>query len=303
MTKTLAPLPIGMLIAAAVVYGLVFQFNKLAAGAGATYLGHAFWQTVVAGAVLCAIALARGQTVSFRWPYLRAYLVVGATGFGLPMALVTLVSTELPTGLVSLAFALSPTFTYFASVTLRLDKLSSFGMAGIALGFAGVAIVLWPAAALPGEGAAGWFLLTLIIPVSLAITNVSAAVLRPPDTTSTVMGAGFLLGAAAILLPLMIVTGQVYVPSNADTLVPTLGAAAVNGVFIILFAEIVRRWGPTFFAQFNYLMVVAAIGWAFVFFSEIPNLYTWIALALMAAGVVVSEMRHGREPTNDEGSP
>lgn len=303
MTKTLAPLPIAMLVAAAIVYGLVFPFNKLAAGAGASYLGHAFWQTLVAGLALYVIALARGQTMSFRWPYFRAYIVVGATGFGLPMALVTLVSTELPMGYVSLAFALSPTFTYFASVLLRLDRLSGFGLAGIGLGFAGVVVVLTAGNTLQGEGATNWFLLTLIIPVLLAITNVSAAVLRPPNTTSTVMGAGFLLGAALSLLPLMILTGQVYVPSAPETLVPTLGAAAVNGVFIILFAEIVRRWGPTFFAQFNYLTVVAAIGWAFLFFSEMPNPTVLIALALMATGVVVSEMRHRNAAANDEAAP
>lgn len=292
MTKTLAPLPIAMLVAAAVVYGLVFSFNKLAAGAGASFLGHAFWQTLIAGLALYAVSLARRQTVSFRWPYFRAYIVVGATGFGLPMALVTLVSTELPTGYVSLAFALSPTFTYFASVLFRLDRLSGFGIAGIGLGFAGVVIVVAASDALKGEGATGWFLLTLIIPVMLAITNVAAVVLRPPNTSSTVMGAGFLLGAALSLLPLMIVTGQFYLPSDPATLIPTLGAAAVNAVFIVLFAEIVRRWGPTFFAQFNYLTVIAAIGWAYLIFAEPPALIVLIALALMAAGVVISELRH-----------
>ena len=67
---------------------------------------------------------------------------------------------------------------------------------------------------------------------------------------------------------------------------------AVNAVFIILFAELVRRWGPTFFAQFNYLAVVAAIGWAAIFFGEQPGIHSLIALALMATGVMISELRH-----------
>ncbi|MDF1719125.1 MAG: DMT family transporter [Minwuia sp.] len=294
VVKTLAVLPIAMLIAAALIYGLVFPFNDLAARAGATFFGHAFWQTAIAGVVLFILANLRGQRVHFGWAYFRAYLVVGAFGFGLPMALLTFVGPNLPTAIVSLVLALSPTFTYLASILTRIDRLSIFGIAGILLGFAGVAVVLAPDSAMPGEGAVTWFLLALIVPVFLAIANVAAALLRPPETTSMVMGAGFLLGAALSLLPLMLLFDQTYLPVEGDLLLPTLGSAAVNGVFIILFAEIVRRYGPTFFAQFNYLAVIAAIGWAALFFGEQPGIYSLIALALMATGVLVSELRHRR---------
>lgn len=292
VVRTLAVLPITMLIAAALIYGLVFPFNGLAATAGATFFGHAFWQTAIAGAVLFILANLRGQRVRFGWSYFRAYLVVGAFGFGLPMALLTFVGPNLPTAIVSLVLALSPTFTYLASIVTRIDRMSIFGIVGILLGFAGVAVVLAPGSAMPGEGAVTWFLLAMIVPVFLAIANVSAALLRPPETTSMVMGAGFLLGAALSLLPLMLLFDQAYLPFQGDLLVPTLGSAAVNGVFIILFAEIVRRYGPTFFAQFNYLAVVAAIGWAALFFGEEPSVYSLIALALMATGVLISELRH-----------
>lgn len=292
MEKTLGVVPITMLVVAALIYGLVFPFNALATQAGATFFGHAFWQVFAGGAALFVIALARGRTVSFRWQYLRAYVVVGAFGFGLPMALLTFVGPNLPQGILPLVLALSPIFTYLISIFFRLDRLAMFGVVGIALGFAGVAVVLVPDSALPGEDAIGWFLLALIVPAMLAIANVSAALLRPPETTSLVMGSGFLLGASLSLLPLMLIFGQAYVPVSGDLILPTLGSAAVNAVFIIMFAEIVRRWGPTFFAQFNYLAVVAAIGWAFVFFAEEPSIYAIIALGLMAAGVLISELRH-----------
>jgi drug/metabolite transporter (DMT)-like permease len=292
MPKTLAPLPIAMLIAAALLYGLVFPLNEMAARAGANYFSHAFWQTGLGGAALLAVCLVLGQGVSFRWPYLRAYLVVGAFGFGLPMALLTFVAPNLPAGIISLVLALSPTFTYLASVLLRLDRMSAYGVVGIALGFAGVAVILVPDSALPGADAASWFLLAMITPVFLAVANVAAALMRPPATTSLVMGAGFLLGAALSLLPLMLIFGQTQLPLREGLVLPTVGAAAVNAVFIVLFAEVVRRYGPTFFAQFNYLAVVAAIGWAAIFFGDIPTLYALLALVLMAAGVLISERRH-----------
>lgn len=292
--RTLAPLPIGMLIAAALIYGLVFPFNQLAAEAGGTFFGHAFWQVFLAGVALYIVAMLRGQRVPFGWVWFRAYVVVGAFGFGLPMALLTFVGPNLPTAIVSLVLALSPTCTYLASILLRIDRLSAFGIVGILLGFAGVAVVIAPDSAMPGTDAVSWFLLALIVPVFLAIANVSAALLRPPEATSTVMGAGFLLGAALSLLPLMLLFGQTYLPLSPELMLPTLGSAAVNAVFIILFAELVRRWGPTFFAQFNYLAVIAAIGWAALFFREEPGIHSLIALALMATGVMISELRHRR---------
>ncbi len=294
MSKMPSTIQITMLLAAALVYGLVFPFNKLASDAGATFFGHAFWQMLIGGGALWVLALLRGNAVSFRWKFLRAYVVVGASGFGLPMALLTLVSPNLPQGIIPLVLALTPTFTYLLSVVFRLDRMSAFGMAGIALGFAGVAVILAPESSLPSDDAVAWFLLALITPFMLAIANVSAATLRPPETNSLVMGCGFLLGAALSLLPLMLIFSQTYVPLEGDLILPTLGSGAVNSVFILLFAEIVRRYGPTFFAQFNYLAVVAAMGWAFVFFAEEPGIYAILALMLMAAGVVVTELRHRR---------
>lgn len=296
MAPTIGVLPIGMLISAAVIYGLVFPFNNLAAAAGGTFFGHAFWQTLLGGLALLLVAYLGGRRVSFRWVFFRAYVMVGAFGFGLPMALLTFVGPNLPTGIVSLVLALSPTCTYLASVVFRLDRMSVFGLVGIALGFAGVAVVLAPDSAMPDEEAVSWFLLALVTPLFLAIANVSAALLRPPETTSTVMGAGFLIGAALSLLPLLLISGQGYWPASTALIMPTLGSAAVNAVFILLFAEIVRRYGPTFFAQFNYLAVVAAIGWAALFFGEAPSVFSLIALALMAAGVLVSELRHRITP-------
>ncbi len=292
MSKTLGIVPIGMLVLAAAIYALLIPLNRLASEAGAPPIGNSFWQTGLGGAALWLVALAKGSKVSFRWSYLRAYLVVGGLGFGATMALVTLISGHLPSGLMALAFALSPTCTYVLSVLTRLDRMSIFGLIGIALGFAGVAIILAPDETGVGGDQIPWFLLTLVIPVILGIVNVSAALLRPPATTSTVMGAGFLLGSAAVTLPLMLIFEQVYLPDTLDTLLPTLGAAAVNAVFIVLFAEIVARYGPTFFAQFNYLMVVATIGWAALFFGERATTAVWIALALMALGVLISELRH-----------
>ncbi len=116
--------------------------------------------------------------------------------------------------------------------------------------------------------------------------NVLSSLLRPPVTSSTVMAGGSLLGSAVGLLPLLVVTGRLALPQLAPgALQPLLLASLVNAVFFVMVFEIVRRAGPTYFAQFNYLAVLAGVGWGGILFGERPGLVFWLSLALMLAGI------------------
>ena len=48
----------------------------------------------------------------------------------------------------------------------------------------------------------------------------------------------------------------------------------------MLFFEIIRRAGPVFFAQFNYLAVLAGVAWAAAVFRERLSIYLVLAMAL-----------------------
>ncbi len=225
--------------------------------------------------------------------HLRAYVVIGALVFGLPVALLTYVAPHLPAGIMTLVLALSPPLTYLFGMAARIERFYRTGALGILLGFGGVLVLIGPTAALPNAAMVGWFALSLVAPVMFAGANVLAAVLRPPAAGSVAMGAGVLLGSSAVLVIIMAITGQTYwfadFPTAGDWAV--LAAAAVNAAFVVLFLEIVRRAGPVFFAQFNYLAVLAGIAWGWVIFSETLNALVWVAFALMVAGVVLTSYK------------
>jgi drug/metabolite transporter (DMT)-like permease len=102
-----------------------------------------------------------------------------------------------------------------------------------------------------------------------------------------------LVGAAALLLVMMLISGHGYwlgaVPAAANWAL--LAACGVNMVVAVLFFEIIRRAGPVFFAQFNYLAVLAGIGWGWLVFSETLNPMVWVAFVLMAAGVIMISLK------------
>ena len=113
-----------LLIIAALIYGLLFPLNNYAADNGASFFGNAFWQTFLGGFYLLIIMLFKKEKFKLTNKHFYCFLIVGATGFGLPMALITAVSPKLPIGLTSLVMALSPTCTYLLSVFLKLDRIS-----------------------------------------------------------------------------------------------------------------------------------------------------------------------------------
>ena len=281
-----------MLVSAAVIYGSLFSLNKIVAESGLPPIGYAFWQSLCAGTALWIIAVMRGSLPGWSWPHLRAYLVIGGLAIGIPAALLTHAAPHLPAGILTLVLALSPPLTYLLSIVVRIDRYTLLGGLGVIFGFAGVALLVGPRAALPEPEMVGWFLLSLTAPVCFATGNVLVALLRPPAATAPAMAGGILLGSAAIVAPFMVATGQVYVPNeiNAGELA-LLAAAGVIGVFVILYIEIVRLAGPTFFAQFNYLAVFSGIAWGAVIFDERLSLIVWLALALMAVGVILTSIK------------
>lgn len=289
----------GMLVLAAVVYGGIFSANKLGAEAGWTAMTFAFAQSVTAGVVLLAIGLARGEEMTPTRRHIVSYLVIGALVIGLPITLLTHVAPHLPAAGTTLVLALSPLFTLIFAMLLKLEAFRWRAAAGIAFGLAGVAVLVSPGSELGGGEAAGWFLLALIAPVLFASANVAASVLRPPATASLTMAAGVLIGSAVVLAPLMLLTGAWTLPSAgaAEATIPVALAGAINAVFFVLFFEIIRRAGPTFFAQFNYLAVLAGIGWGAMLFGERPGLLFWAALALMLVGVWLATGRAAAERT------
>jgi drug/metabolite transporter (DMT)-like permease len=221
-----------------------------------------------------------------------SYIVIGALVIGLPISLLTYIAPKLPAGVMTLVLALSPPITFVISVLARVEGFRWLGFVGLLFGFAGVVLIVAPGATLGGTEAWKWFLLALLAPVMFAGSNVAAAVLPPPASSSVTTATGVLFGSALVLLPMMLVSGQTWLPQQIDSgAIATLLAIAINAVFLMLFLEIIRRAGPVFFAQFNYLAVLAGVAWGALIFGERLSIYIFSAMALMFVGMFLSGYR------------
>jgi drug/metabolite transporter (DMT)-like permease len=287
-----SPLDYAMLLGAAVIYGAVFSVNKLAATGGAPPLAYAFWQSFGAGLVLWIVLTLRGERLSASRPALTSYIVIGALVIGIPISLLTYIAPKLPAGVMTLVLALSPPFTFIMGVAVRVERFRWLGLLGLLFGFAGVVLIVAPGASAAEPIAWQWFLLALLAPVMFAGSNIAAALLQPPASSSVATAAGVLFGSALVLLPVMLIAGQAWAPTRLDeAAIGTLLAIAINATFLVLFLEIIRRAGPVFFAQFNYLAVLAGVAWGAVIFGERLSIYVILAMLLMFVGVFLSGYR------------
>jgi len=272
-SRSHSPLDYLFLLSAAAIYGAVFTVNKIAATGGAPPLAYAFWQSFGAGLVLWIALRLRGERLGVLRADLIGYVVIGALVIGIPISLLTYIAPKLPAGVMTLVLALSPPFTFMISVLAGVERFRWLGLIGLLFGFAGVVLVV-------------------AAPVMFAGSNVAAAILRPPASSSVAMGAGVLLGSALVLLPIMLLAGQAWIPERFDqAAIGTLLAIAINAVFLVLFFEIIRRAGPVFFAQFNYFAVLAGVAWGAVVFRERLSIYLVLAMVLMFVGVFLSGYR------------
>jgi drug/metabolite transporter (DMT)-like permease len=282
-----------MLVGAGVSYGLIFPVNRMAAEAGWPPVSFAFFQALVAFAVIAAYVLARGGQLVPSTRHAVAFLVLGALAIGLPVGLLAKAASHVPASTLTLILALSPVFTLAFATLLRLEAFRARTLLAVFLGLCGVALIAWPGSKGLEAGATGWFLLALLAPVMFAACNVAASILRPPATTTATMASGMLGGAAIVAAPVALLADPALLPPSlwGAALLPLLIAAAVNIVFFLLYFEIVRRAGPTFMSTFNYVAIVAGIAWSMLLFREHPPAVFWIALLLMLASVFVAVSR------------
>ena len=281
--------PLAMLVFISVGIGLQYSLNRLATVNGVPFIPYVFWMAILSGAALLVLALVRGAPPPLGWPHLRSYALLAIAGFSAPLTMFAFIAPKLPASIVSLVSALIPGLTYLIALGIGMERLRAFGIAGLALGLAGVLLIVLPETSLPDPAMAGWMLLAILGPVSFALSIIGAAKFRPPETSSVSMAAGVALCAGLFLVPVMVVDGSWwFFDSGFD-----IGAQALIYVstfyffFWLCFFEIVRLAGPVFFSAVNYLATFSGVVWGMIIFGESFSPWAWAALALMVAGLYV----------------
>ena len=279
--------PLAMLLAGACSYAMTFSLNRIAIIEGIPVFPFVFWQGVGAGTVALVAGLALGQRPSLKLIYLRFYFIFGFIGIALPYTMLALAAPRVPAGAVALTLTLSPILTYAFAILFRLDRTRLLRVGGILLGLAGILVVLAPGASLPEPGMAPWLLLAFGSPVCYAFGSVTVVFLRPAGSQPIPLTCGIAFASAILLLPVMAVADSWWLFDGTMTAGDwsLIGGGALTAFFFVIGLEVIRMVGPVYFSTNGYIGPLAGMGWAALFFSEVPSPWIGLAVALLFAGL------------------
>ena len=288
--------PLAMVVVMGVGGGLMVSLIRLATTGGVPFIPFAFWNSAFGAAVLLAIAIARGVPPRWKLGHLRIYAILGALGIAGPMCVFAFVSPKLPASVVAVTQTLIPIMTYALALAVGVERLRWLSVFGIALGLAGVLLIVVPGSSLPEPGMVAWVLVLLVTAFSLALVFVATAKFRPLEAASLSLAAGSLCAGTVFLLPVMAIDGSWWLfDSGLDQgALSLLAMAALYALLLVFFYEVIRLAGPVFVSVNNYLVPLAGVAWGMAIFGDSLSGWVWGALALMIGGVLLLTTRAAR---------
>jgi drug/metabolite transporter (DMT)-like permease len=278
-----------LLLTLAAIWGASYLYIKLAIDDIEPAPMMAF-RALVAGSMLLAyLAATRGAgqaLADLRWNW-RPALVLGAVNAALPYWLVAWGEKHIDSSVAGIAQSTVPIFTFLlATHFLPHEHVGAARIAGVALGFAGVAVL---AGFHPG---AGWWAVAGTLAVVLSslcyATGGVYGQLRVQTVPGPVLATGSMLVGGLILLPLAILQPPAGIP-GAGAIVGLLGLTILGTAFaqLILF-RVLRLYGSRRLSLVTYLIPAFAVFYGAVFLDEGVTVAALGGLALILAGVALA---------------
>lgn len=229
-------------------------------------------------------------TLAGRW---RDLLVLGLINNAIPFTLIFLGQTRIGAGLASILNATTPLWTVIIAQALTSDeKISAAKLVGCALGFAGMVMLIGPAAL--GLADSPLWAKLAVIGAAISYGFAAAFAKRFKGVSPKATATGQLTASSLIMLPLALVVDQPWalpLPPT-DVIAAILALALVSTAFAyILYFRILGAAGATSASLVTLLVPPSAILLGVVFLGETLTLTEALGLGLIALGLLSLDNR------------
>jgi drug/metabolite transporter (DMT)-like permease len=274
----MTPRQIAMLLGLAALWGASFLFMRVAVPAfGPIVLADT--RVALAGGALLAYAAAVGTRPGLRARW-RDYLLLGTINAALPFSLLAAAELEIEASLAAVLNAMAPMCGALVGAVWLRQRVTHAAKAGLALGVAGVALVV------------GLSPFTIDLPFVLAVLACLAAAfaygvganivrVRFAGEPPLAMAIGQQLAAALVLLPLLPVVPVREAPDAVDVACLLALALGSTGIAYLLYFRLLAELGPTGGMTVIFVVPVFGVLWGALFLDEA------IHLATIAGGAVI----------------
>jgi drug/metabolite transporter (DMT)-like permease len=237
------------------------------------------WSRFALGALMVLPFLSRGAVRLFRdW---RIWLRAGMLSGGITAIQTALQTADVAT--VFTAFFIGPMFSYCLAAVFLREPVTRLRSMLIVMGFGGVVLVVRPGA-VPDPGVlwavtAGLFY-GAFLTMSRWLTGVGTPIALTLSQLS--ISALFLLPFGLAHLP----------PASLPVAALTLASALCSMLGNLLLLYAYRIASATKLAPLIYFQLIAAVGFGWAVFGDLPDVYTWAGLAvIIATGLASTRLR------------
>jgi len=220
---------------------------------------------IAAALLFPALALTRG-TGDLRGRLIPV-AVVGVLNSALPFCLFAYASLSVTAGLASIVNATSPLWGGLVAHLWLKDRLTPSRVAGLVVGFSGVAFLVWGRASFKPGGAGLAVVAALLATLSYGVAA-SYAKRYLAGVNPLALAAGSQVAAAALLLPLAALLWPAGpVSGRAWWSVALLGSFCTAAAYVLYF-RLIASIGPARAISVTFLIPAFAILWGALFLGE-----------------------------------
>lgn len=248
--------------------------------------------------VLLGVVAARRARLP-REPVLWAHLaVMGVGGNVIPYWLFAFAGERISSGLAGILNATTPLFTLLVAMAATRvgwsgERLTRDRVAGLALGFAGVVVIVAPWAPGALAGSLSGQLAALIASAWYAVAFVyTQRFITPSGYSALVLAAGQLVCATAVLTVLSPLVARTPVQLTPTVLGSVLVLGALHtGIAYQIYYRLVAEAGATSASMVTYLLPVVAVVLGIVVLDEPLRWNAGMGALVVLAGVALAEGR------------
>ena len=134
---------------------------------------------------------------------------------------------------------------------------------------------------------APWLLMAFGAPLCFAIGTVCVAILRPPESRPIPLTCGISFACAILMLPVMAVTDNwwIFDATMTDGDWALIGTIVIVPIVYALTFVLIQMLGPVLFSIIGYFGTLMGLGWAALYFGEVPSSWIWAAIAILFLGL------------------
>lgn len=260
-----------MLLTLSVVWGGSFFFNEIAVRQLPVFT-VVVCRVALAALILLAVLRLSGQHLPRGRAVWAAFFGMGVLNNVIPFSLIVAGQQQVASGVASILNASTPLFgVILAHLVTADEKLTPKKLAGVIVGFLGVAVMIGGDAAQGLGGHLGAQLIILAGALSYAFAGIFGRRFKAMGVTPLATATGQVIASSVILLPMVLVIDRPWMlPAPGwDAIAALIGVAAISTAFAyLLYFRLLASAGATNLLLVTFLIPVSAILLGVVFLSE-----------------------------------